>query len=235
MKKQFFIIVDTETTMPTGGKPAHVADFAAVICDRKGNIVKQMAVLTPFFQHEKLFYNRDSGFFGVQNLILRTNKYLDMVKKGERRLANIQAINGWLLQAKKMYNPTLTAYNLPFDKNACEKSGIHLRFKKEFCLWQEATRIFAGRVSYINHVLEHKAISAKLNIQTNADTMSKFLSVKKLGDEPHTALEDIINHEILIFKEIMRAKKGIKRQPYNWRNHALIDHVQAVAKKRTKK
>ncbi len=38
--KQYFITIDTETTQ-TG----LVADFAAVVTDRKGNIVNQIAVL----------------------------------------------------------------------------------------------------------------------------------------------------------------------------------------------
>ena len=227
IKKKFYIIVDTETT-----ERGNVADFGAVICDKRGNIVKKIGVLTPYFQKEKLFYNRDSGFFGIQNLNLRTEKYREMVKDGKRQLATIRGINEWLAMAQVMYAPTLTAYNLTFDKGACNKSGIALPFQNEFCLWKEAARIFGKRVSYINHVLEHKAISEKLNIKTNADIMSKFLSVETLQDEPHTALEDILDHELLIFKEIMRAKKGIKHKPYNWRNHRLIDHVIAKRVKR---
>jgi len=227
MKKKFYIIVDTETT-----ERGNVADFGAVVCDKRGNIVKKIGVLTPYFQKEKLFYNRDSGFFGIKNLNIRTEKYRAMVKDRKRTLATIRGGNAWLEKVAEMYSPTLTAYNLPFDKGACKKSGIVLPFENEFCLWKEAARIFGKRVTYINHVLEHKAISEKLNIKTNADIMSKYLSVETLNDEPHTALEDILFHELVIFKEIMRQKKGIKNVPYNWRNHRLIDHVIAKRVKR---
>ena len=39
-KKQYFCILDTETTMGDT-----VADFAMIICDREGNIYNQCAVL----------------------------------------------------------------------------------------------------------------------------------------------------------------------------------------------
>ena len=39
-KKQYFCILDTETTMGDT-----VADFAMIICDREGNIYNQCAVI----------------------------------------------------------------------------------------------------------------------------------------------------------------------------------------------
>ena len=53
-KKQFFLIIDTETTQCD-----NVADFGAVVCDRQGNIFEHCAVLVNDFKNEQLFHNAE--------------------------------------------------------------------------------------------------------------------------------------------------------------------------------
>jgi len=56
-KKQYFLIVDVETTIK--GK---VADFGAVLTDRKGSILKKCAVLTSeYYLSQELFYDATRG------------------------------------------------------------------------------------------------------------------------------------------------------------------------------
>ena len=50
-KKQYFLIVDTETTITD-----KVFDFGAIVCDRNGNIVQQCAVILRDNIGDELFY-----------------------------------------------------------------------------------------------------------------------------------------------------------------------------------
>ena len=56
MKKDYYLIIDTETTIND-----KVADFGAVICDRKGNIADQCGVLV-------------SGVFGIDPCFISLKK-----------------------------------------------------------------------------------------------------------------------------------------------------------------
>ena len=114
-KKDWFLIVDTETT-----QDSLVADFGAVVCDRKGNIATQCAVLVNnIFTDEKnhpLFFTSDSdGIWSKNGQDTRYSKYRKMLESGSRMLASVNGINNWLNKVEGKYNPYLTAYNLPFD------------------------------------------------------------------------------------------------------------------------
>ena len=57
MKKQYFAILDTETTINDT-----VADFAIVICDRQGKIYNQCAVLVKdHFNTMQLFHDKNKN------------------------------------------------------------------------------------------------------------------------------------------------------------------------------
>lgn len=221
-KKNLYLIIDTETS-----ERRHVIDFAAVICDRYGHILHKCAVLiSDFYEKEKLFYNRDSGFFGIKNLEKRNNAYISMLNSGQRVLASVASVNRWLSQAARL-NPILTAYNLPFDKNCCDISGIMLPFTREFCLWQASCGIYAKRKGYINFCLQNRGFSAKCIMLTNAEIMAQYITGNN-NPEPHTALEDVIDYELPILTNILKQKKKLSAVKYNWRNYQLADL--AVAK-----
>ena len=137
-RKQYFLIVDVETSIKDT-----VADFGAVICDRHGKIATQCAVLVQsVFGVESLFFDKGKpGIWSAAGVSKRMNKYNAMLQSGSRMLASVAAVNRWLEKAAGKYNPTLTAYNLPFDADKCQKTGIDLNpFAARFCLW-------AGEVS----------------------------------------------------------------------------------------
>ena len=123
MKKDYYLIIDTETTIND-----KVADFGAVICDRKGNIVDQCAVLVNgLFGIDPLFYiakEEASSLWSNQGKDRRYDRYNEMLENGTRMLASVNAINNWLNRVAGKYNPILTAYNLPFDMDKCNKTGI---------------------------------------------------------------------------------------------------------------
>ena len=233
-KKQYFIEVDTETTMD-----GLVADFAAVISDRKGSIVTQCAVLIRTIYDEPdqhpLFHNEDSSdLWKAENLNARYQHYQQCLDNGSRMLASIGAINNWLMMAKAQYDPILTAYNLPFDVSKCRNTGINLDcFSKRFCLWSACITAYAETKKYRQFVLDNHLFTNPTKLQnmsfrTNAETMAKFvLGDASLPDEPHTALEDILGYEKPMLDKLLKAKstKWLLSEPiaYNWRSFQVKD------------
>ena len=226
-KKQYFLIVDTETTIDST-----VADFGAVVCDRQGRIVKQCAVLVKGeFDAKELFYDpKDNGFWGKQAAEKRRGAYVDMLNNGSRMMATVGAINRWLEQVRGTYNPTLTAYNLAFDTDKCAKTGIDLTiFSYRFCLWQAALGNICHMKKYKefvlqNHVLTNRTEYGNMSIRTNAETVAGFLC-GTLTDEPHTALEDAIYYELPILVNIVNKKGWLEKvKPFDWRSWQAKDH-----------
>jgi len=239
-KKQLFLTVDTETT-----QDQKVADFGAVVCDRKGNIVNQCAVLVNGIytdtQNHPLFFTSDpAGIWSKKGQDKRYSVYAKMLESGSRMLASVGAINRWLDMVKAEYNPILTAYNLPFDLDKCKNTGIDLTQFSSFCLWSAAFSQWANTRAYKNMALQLHAFNpptdlGNMTYKTNAETMARFvLNNPSLPDEPHTALEDAIFYELPILVKLLKVKKitakGLIEYPpgaYNWRNCQVRDHFTA--------
>lgn len=230
-KKQFFLIVDTETTIAD-----HVADFGAVICDKQGKVYAECGVLVAeFYKTEKLFHDAAAcDIWGFAGLHKREENYKQMLESGSRMLSSINAINRWLLLAVAKYNPELTAYNLAFDVSKCANSGIDLSvFEKRFCLWHSAAAHFADSKAYKNFVMANHAFNAptkfgNMSYKTNAEVMAAFVQDGAMIDEPHTALEDAKLFELPILKAIVsRAKWREKSKAYSWRDYQVREHFTA--------
>ena len=89
-KKQFFAILDTETTIENT-----VADFAIVICDREGKIYNQCAVLVAgHYGTYELFHDKMANdIWGYSGLEKRKKNYITMLDTGTRMLASVNAVN----------------------------------------------------------------------------------------------------------------------------------------------
>lgn len=229
-KKQFFAILDTETTMADT-----VADFAIVICDREGVIYNQCAVLVNGqFGTVELFHDKNANdIWGYAGLEKRKAAYTAMLDSGTRMLASVNAINKWINQAIGKYNPELTAYNLAFDLDKCQKTGIDLSgFKSQFCLWQAAVGNICGTKQYRQFVLENHGFNAvtkfgNMTMQTNAEMVCGFIN-GEFKTEPHTALEDARDFELPILRQILKKKNWKEKiTPYNWRNFQVKDNFTA--------
>lgn len=229
-KKQYFAIVDTETTIEST-----VADFGIVICDRHGNIVKQCAVMVQGeFDAKELFYDpKDNGFWGKIAAEKRKQNYLEMLNDGRRMAASVGAINKWIAQAIGAYNPILTAYNLPFDTDKCLKTGIDLTgFRDKFCLWAAAVGNICKAKQYRQFCLENHLFNAptefrNMTYKTNAEAVAGYLAGEFIL-EPHTAIEDAVHFELPILKHILK-KRDWKEKilPYNWREFQVKDSFTA--------
>ncbi len=230
-KKQYFAILDTETTMADT-----VADFAIVIVDRTGTIYNQCAVLVAgHYGTHALFHDRNaSNIWGNAGLIKRQTAYQQMLDSGSRMIASVPAINRWVNQAIGKYNPTLTAYNLAFDADKCAKTEIDITgFANRFCLWQAAVGNICNSKAYRDFVLQNHAFNkptefGNMTLQTNAEVVAGFIN-GEFKTEPHTALEDARDFELPILREILRKKKWQEKiTPYNWRDFQVKDHFKAA-------
>lgn len=225
-KKQFFAILDTETTMENT-----VADFGIIIVDRKGVIHNQCAVMVKgHYDRFELFHDKAANdIWGYDGLERRKAHYVEMLNSGKRMLASVNAVNNWIQQAIGKYNPELTAYNLAFDLDKCEKTGIDLTgFKSKFCLWQAAVGNICNTKQYKQFVLDNHGFNNRtqfgnMTAKTNAEIVAGFIS-GEFKEEPHTALEDARDFEYPILIEILKkAKWREKITPYNWRNFQVKD------------
>lgn len=235
-KKDFFIIVDTETTVKD-----NVVDFGAIVADRQGNILHSCGVLLgEYFGNEALFYRNDLGstdIWSKQGKDRRFNNYKKMIQDGTRVLASVAAVNRWLERARGQYDPILTAYNLAFDLGKCKNSGIDLSiFSNSFCLWHAAAAKYAHTTKYKQFVLDNYEFNSptaagNMTYRTKAEVMTKFvLNQPEMEDEPHTALEDAQFYELPILLKLLK-KTSKKRllgiaSGYSWRDYQVREHFQ---------
>ncbi len=236
MRKEYLATIDTETT-----QDHKVADFACVISDRQGRIHAQCAVLVDgiFTDSEKhpLFFDKSAprdALWSKKNADRRYAKYSKMVADGSRMVASVAAINRWLESAVGKYDPILTAYNLAFDAGKMSNTGIdHTIFSRRFCLWQTACVKWGDSIAYKNFVMQNHAFNAptkhgNMTYKTNAEVMARFVTGQDLPDEPHTALEDIIDYELPILNALVKRGKmqniiesGVG---YSWQAYQAKDH-----------
>lgn len=229
-KKQFFAILDTETTMENT-----VADFAIIIVDREGIIHNQCAVMVKdHYGKFELFHDKAANdIWGYGGLERRKSNYVNMLNSGKRMLASVNAVNKWIDQAIGKYNPELTAYNLAFDLDKCQKTGIDLSgFKSQFCLWQASVGNICKTKKYKQFCLENHGFNSvtqqgNMTFKTNAEMVCGFIN-GEFKEEPHTALEDARDFELPILREILK-KKGWREKitPYNWRDYQVKDNFTA--------
>ena len=231
-KRKYFLIIDTETTQD--GK---VADFGAVVCDKRGNIHHEAGVLVKEFYFDRVehplfhIFGDANDHFSKATLPRRYAAYDAMIDNGTRVAASVAGVNKWLAKVQAKYSPVLTAYNLAFDLDKLNNSGIITDgFTDRFCLWHAAAHKWGRSRDYLNfalanHYFGNRTNGGHMGVQTKADRMAKFLQ-PGLPDEPHTALEDARDYERLILTALVKnTPPSVYMNPpsYNWRDFALRD------------
>lgn len=235
-KKDYFILLDTETTMNQ-----QVADFGAIVVDRKGEIFAQCAVMVAGIYNDRkgnpLFFNDKAGeIWNKKSLDTRYEKYDNMLDKGIRMLASVNAINRWLSNVQGKYNPILTAYNLAFDKDKCYNTDIDLNvFTNQFCLMKASQDKWMLSKKYRqfildNHFFNNRTKLGNLSFSYKAEIMVKFiLDYPDMPDEPHTALEDARDYELPILKRLVQTQKRFKwlnPKGISWQGAQVKDYFQ---------
>ena len=230
-RKQFFCIVDTETTINDT-----VADFAALIVDREGKIFAQCAVLVRgHYGDMKLFHDKHaSDIWGYAGLQKREAQYVAMLDSGARMLGSVPAINRWLALAVGKYNPMLTAYNLAFDTSKCQNTGIDLSiFSDRFCLWHGAVGNICKAKAYRQFCLDYHLFNAptdkgNMTFKTNAESVCGYI-LGEFKTEPHTALEDARDFELPILQAIVKRKQWRDNiKPYAWQDFQTRNHFKPL-------
>jgi hypothetical protein len=234
-----YIVIDSETT-----QTRKIADFAAVVVDKKGNILAQCAILINGIfndaENHPLFFTSDKdGIWSKAGQDKRYDIYMSMLDAGTRSLASVNAINRWLEKAKAQFNPVLTAYNLPFDLGMCHETSIDMAiFDRRFCLWAASFTHWGKSKKYRQFVLNNHAFNVptehgNMTFKTNAETMARFvLGNPALDNEPHTALEDILGYEKPMLDRLvkLRSTKWLLTEvsPYNWRDIQVKDWFKPI-------
>lgn len=230
-KKQFFCVVDTETTVSD-----KVVDFAAVIVDRKGIVHNACSVLIrDVWGVDELFHRvNEPGLWSKTNLEKRKQNYVDMIEKGTRSIASVSAVNRWIEKAVGKYDPALTAYNLSFDNSKCQNTQIDLTpFSSRFCLWAAAVGNICHSKPYRefcldNHLFNSPTENGNMTYSTKAETVFGYLN-GALVTEPHTALEDAVDFEVPILTHILKKRDWRdKLTPYNWKEFQVRDYFKAA-------
>lgn len=229
-KKQYFIIIDTETTNDN-----QVFDFGAVVVDRQGNIVNSCAIIVKDNIGKELFQDpTGNSIWSKDYATQKKNNYMDMLEKGNRMMASVNAINRWLEKVNAKYEPTLTAYNVAFDQTKCANTGIDLTiFSSSFCLWHLACQMFAGKKQYKNFIAQNHYFGnvtekGNMTFKTNAEVMAHYITGRN-NIEPHTALEDAQYFELPILLACIKNRnwKDNIGKAYNWRDYQVKDHFTA--------
>lgn len=232
-KATHYLIIDTETT-----QNQKVADFGAIITNRKGEILASCGVLIREFyldrENSPLFHSKDADpLWGIANLPGRYAAYDAMLQDGRRMLASVAAVNRWLAKVNVKYRPIATAYNKAFDWHKLANSGIDVeQFEQSFCLWHAAANKWAKTKAYRQFILENVGFNPptkhkNMSYQTNAEVMARFvLNDPNMPDEPHTALEDAKDYELPILHRLLQVTKTkdlFTATPYNWREFQVKD------------
>jgi hypothetical protein len=229
-KKQYFMIVDTETTNDN-----QVFDFAAIIVDKQGNIHNSCAIIVKDNIEKELFSDPSGrGLWTVSYAQQKKANYYNMLDKGNRMVASVNAINRWLEKVNAKYEPIMTAYNVAFDQSKCANTGIDLTiFKSSFCLWHLACNVFATKKAYKQFALDNlyfgeKTQHGNMTIKTNAEVMAHYITGRN-NHEPHTALEDAQFFELPILVAILKKRnwKDYIGTAYNWRDYQVKEHFTA--------
>ena len=211
MSKQYYIIVDTETTIE-----GTVADFGAVLMDKQGNIVDELGVLVDGqFNELELWFDplaKPEDFWSRQHARARRKQYERMLASGIRSIASPALINLWLTRVIHKFKPkALTAYNISFDLRACRNTGIDLGNVDQFCLLLATRRHlkaqnpeiypkWAKRNGYITKPSQRYPEGRE---SYSADATSHWF-YRSLPVEPHTALEDARDFEGRILKSLLK-------------------------------
>lgn len=226
---QHYIIVDTETTCEDT-----VADFGAIVCNSKGNIVDQYSALVyGQFDRVDLFYMTNGKSWSRDAASRKRELYNQMMIDGRRVMASPMAINRWLQSVNSKYQPTLTAYNLAFDAVKCRDTAIDIdQFSDKFCLWHAAVGNICNTKRYRqfvcdNHLFNKPTEKQNMTFQTNAEAVFGFIN-GSIITEPHTAIEDARDFELPILKNIA-AKKAWREKikVYAWQDFQVCNHFKA--------
>lgn len=194
MKKQYFIVLDTETANSVAFPLPY--DFGWSVTDRHGNIIRTFS----FVLYEIYCKRKDlmkSAYYAD-----KIPQYEADIKAGKRKLVSIWTARKAFFECVKEYDVSAVyAYNMGFDRRALNNdiklcsSWLSWFFPKDIefkCIWNMACTSILNRKSYIKFATENNYISKKGNILTNAEVCYRYITKNNDFKESHTGLEDVL-------------------------------------------
>ena len=214
------LVLDTETVSETeqfGGKN-YIFDLGYVVWDTKKRAVeeKYQKLIKEVYNNPDLMKNYVFGQDRLKEAYLDNDIPQGTCAEAFSELAEV---------IKKHNIEKIAAYNNRFDIDSIvttiEKYGSDFNVNKIqwLDLYHMACQALAGNESYVSFCLEHERVSAKGNINSNAESVFAFITNKGDYVEEHTALEDaIIEAQICQWILDWEEKRGIKLKTnhYAW-------------------
>ncbi len=218
MKKEYFIVLDTETANSVEQPLPY--DIGWAVVDRQGNFYETRS----FVVYE--IYCGERDLMKTAYYANKLPQYENDIKNGTRQLKGFWNIRRQFIEDIKKYNvKKVGAYNMNFDKRALNndiryisKSWARWFFPygiEFFCIWHCACQVLLNRKSYIKFAIENELINPTGNIQTSAESCYKYITKNPNFKESHTGLEDVfIEVEILkaCFKQHKKMSTAINTQ-----------------------
>jgi len=213
MKKEYFLVLDTETCNSLEEPIPY--DIGWVICDRHGNIFarRSFIVAEVFFDMADVM---QSAYYAE-----KIPMYWEDIKAKKRTVSTFWNIRKILVADMKQYKvKKVGAYNMGFDKRALNnliryvsKSWKRYFFPhgtEFFCIWNMACDTILNRTTYIKFAERNGYISDFGNIQTSAECAYRYITNHTEFIESHTGLEDV-EIEVAIMAHCYRQHKKMDK------------------------
>ena len=212
MNKKFYLVLDIETSQK--GNPFNIA---YAIMDKKGNIIESNDFIISEFRKEGLFSG--DGAFSPEKTAQKLSILRARYRAGKISLLSLNELQTLLDRIFSDYNAVLTAYNLNFDRGVLRKQGI-VYAGESFCLWQLSLATICKNPRFLRGVIAARELTPKGMIRTNAEIVARYATNNPTLVELHLAFDDVID-ECRILHYILRQKKRMIFEPYNWRDWTI--------------
>ena len=208
MEKEFFVVLDTETTNSIDDPLAYDVGFAVV--NDEGRVLEAYSfVVAEVFLDEELM---ESAYFAE-----KIPMYWEDIKAGRRTLAKLSTISRTLARTMKKYNTNIIcAHNARFDYRSTNTTQRFLTSSKYRYFFPYGVEIWDtlkmarkafNDSQYDEFCYNNNYITKNGRKRYTAEILYRFITNNIDFEESHTGLEDV-----LIEKEILAEclKRGVK-------------------------
>ena len=208
MEKEFFVVLDTETTNSIDDPLAYDVGFAVV--NNEGRVFEAYSfVVAEVFLDKELM---ESAYFAE-----KIPMYWEDIKAGRRTLAKLSTISRTLARTMKKYNTNIIcAHNARFDyrsTNTTQRFLTSSKYRYFFPygveIWDtlKMSRKAFDDSQYDEFCYNNNYITKNGRKRYTAEILYRFITNNLDFEESHTGLEDV-----LIEKEILAEclKRGVK-------------------------
>lgn len=213
MRKQYFLILDTETCGSIGAPLTY--DIGYCIIDRQGNVYERNS----FVAYEIFYGQKDK--MKTAYYAEKLPKYFEGIQRKEWICKRFLNIRRQILEDIKKYHVIgVGAYNARFDIRALNNTMRFITgnrfvtfFTKDifiFDIWNMACQTLLSQITFDRRAYKNNWVSNSGNVRTSAETAFRYIMKNEDFIEAHTALEDTLI-EAQIFIRCLKTRKKM-----NW-------------------